>query len=135
MRFFFFFQAEDGIRDYKVTGVQTCALPICPPATKRSYATAASRARRNYSVSPSLNPSRNRKSFSCLALIAFRRIVRTSTYGGGSDQADQLRHLVQDHRAHGRSRTTRRRHSRVTVQLGSHPERNCDEHRTRLGRQ
>src|SRR5688500_20210622 len=24
----FFFEAEDGIRDYKVTGVQTCALPI-----------------------------------------------------------------------------------------------------------
>src|SRR5205807_5639250 len=24
----FFFQAEDGIRDYKVTGVQTCPLPI-----------------------------------------------------------------------------------------------------------
>ena len=28
---FFFFQAEDGIRDYDVTGVQTCALPILPP--------------------------------------------------------------------------------------------------------
>src|SRR5256885_3625414 len=28
---FFFFQAEDGIRDYKVTGVQTCALPIYDP--------------------------------------------------------------------------------------------------------
>src|SRR5256885_8185381 len=27
-RMCFFFQAEDGIRDYKVTGVQTCALPI-----------------------------------------------------------------------------------------------------------
>src|SRR2546422_6993471 len=27
--FFFFFQAEDGIRDVAVTGVQTCALPIC----------------------------------------------------------------------------------------------------------
>src|SRR5215467_1459917 len=27
----FFFQAEDGIRHYKVTGVQTCALPISPP--------------------------------------------------------------------------------------------------------
>src|SRR5260370_19821360 len=26
---FFFFQAEDGIRDSSVTGVQTCALPIC----------------------------------------------------------------------------------------------------------
>src|SRR5690606_41102821 len=27
--FIFFFQAEDGIRDLHVTGVQTCALPIC----------------------------------------------------------------------------------------------------------
>src|SRR2546430_10782772 len=27
--FCFFFQAEDGIRDLTVTGVQTCALPIC----------------------------------------------------------------------------------------------------------
>src|SRR2546422_1138315 len=30
--FFFFFQAEDGIRDVAVTGVQTCALPISPLA-------------------------------------------------------------------------------------------------------
>src|SRR5688572_3823969 len=30
--FFFFFQAEDGIRDLTVTGVQTCALPIFPGA-------------------------------------------------------------------------------------------------------
>src|SRR4030066_737955 len=29
---FFFFQAEDGIRDSSVTGVQTCALPICEDA-------------------------------------------------------------------------------------------------------
>src|SRR5260370_5997476 len=29
--FFFFFQAEDGIRDSSVTGVQTCALPISEP--------------------------------------------------------------------------------------------------------
>src|SRR5437762_11299127 len=28
MCYFFFFQAEDGIRDTSVTGVQTCALPI-----------------------------------------------------------------------------------------------------------
>src|SRR5262249_58697006 len=37
----FFFQAEDGIRDWSVTGVQTCALPISPdgpgpPARKGS---------------------------------------------------------------------------------------------------
>src|SRR5215216_7541602 len=31
MYFFFFFQAEDGIRDDLVTGVQTCALPISAP--------------------------------------------------------------------------------------------------------
>src|SRR3989449_8498256 len=30
-RIFFFFQAEDGIRDVAVTGVQTCALPISGP--------------------------------------------------------------------------------------------------------
>src|SRR5437867_9006482 len=31
----FFFQAEDGIRDRTVTGVQTCALPISPRARAR----------------------------------------------------------------------------------------------------
>src|SRR5437773_8906259 len=43
--FFFFFQAEDGIRDRDVTGVQTCALPICVSANlvtaqKRKHAVA-----------------------------------------------------------------------------------------------
>src|SRR5256885_14653230 len=33
-----FFQAEDGRRDYKVTGVQTCALPIWPQAAPRELA-------------------------------------------------------------------------------------------------
>src|SRR5690348_17949950 len=33
--FFFFFQAEDGIRDGRVTGVQTCALPISAMALLR----------------------------------------------------------------------------------------------------
>src|SRR5256885_3608071 len=51
----FFFQAEDGIRDYKVTGVQTCALPIfCAPRapsasrfpSARTFATIWSAARR-----------------------------------------------------------------------------------------
>ena len=35
--FFFFFQAEDGIRDVAVTGVQTCALPICVLETIEKY--------------------------------------------------------------------------------------------------
>src|SRR5258708_25900718 len=43
---FFFFQAEDGIRDDLVTGVQTCALPICKllggsEEELRNYATSA----------------------------------------------------------------------------------------------
>src|SRR6266511_3907223 len=35
--FFFFFQAEDGIRDFHVTGVQTCALPIFWVKENNSY--------------------------------------------------------------------------------------------------
>src|SRR5256885_3743582 len=44
----FFFQAEDGIRDYKVTGVQTCALPISSrptPSADDRYAGQAREAR------------------------------------------------------------------------------------------
>src|SRR5207248_5199965 len=37
--FLFFFQAEDGIRDRTVTGVQTCALPISRPSSPRRRST------------------------------------------------------------------------------------------------
>src|SRR5207245_4332452 len=40
---FFFFQAEDGIRDATVTGVQTCALPICVRLQTRDGRTFAAR--------------------------------------------------------------------------------------------
>src|SRR5215467_8274705 len=43
---FFFFQAEDGIRDYKVTGVQTCALPIYAIADSGRHPPIAIRAAR-----------------------------------------------------------------------------------------
>src|SRR3712207_7092067 len=54
--FFFFFQAEDGIRDIGVTGVQTCALPISatgsattptPTTTATAWPTAPTTARRS----------------------------------------------------------------------------------------
>src|SRR5207249_6462601 len=52
--FFFFFQAEDGIRDRNVTGVQTCALPISgvrsPPRQYSQVARAAGRAGGNRSA-------------------------------------------------------------------------------------
>src|SRR3712207_6967196 len=38
--YFFFFQAEDGIRDIGVTGVQTCALPILGSGAQEAYARA-----------------------------------------------------------------------------------------------
>src|SRR2546430_7935159 len=39
VQLFFFFQAEDGIRDLTVTGVQTCALPISPSDKRKLRAT------------------------------------------------------------------------------------------------
>src|SRR3982750_5024712 len=44
--FFFFFQAEDGIRDLIVTGVQTCALPISSGARGRGSSSRCRRAGR-----------------------------------------------------------------------------------------
>src|SRR5207245_6653888 len=44
--FFFFFQAEDGIRDATVTGVQTCALPICSRARRDCLARSARKSSR-----------------------------------------------------------------------------------------
>src|SRR5688572_32546290 len=56
---FFFFQAEDGIRDLTVTGVQTCALPICcRPGTRKVRA--SWRARHPRSVDPSTALRRSR---------------------------------------------------------------------------
>src|SRR5256884_3460263 len=47
---FFFFQAEDGIRDVAVTGVQTCALPICGRALRHQGQRALSVACRAVSI-------------------------------------------------------------------------------------
>src|SRR5690606_40402999 len=54
--FFFFFQAEDGIRDFHVTGVQTCALPI-----SRNSPHGLERGNRFLSNSATRRPARPRK--------------------------------------------------------------------------
>src|SRR3989454_7825977 len=65
--FFFFFQAEDGIRDYKVTGVQTCALPISlhvvqrPALGRHPGRGAACRARLGAGRLPVVLPPRGRR--------------------------------------------------------------------------
>src|SRR5258707_9881874 len=56
--FFFFFQAEDGIRDIGVTGVQTCALPISPSSYTRSWQ--AQRAGPGQQVGPEVSAMRAR---------------------------------------------------------------------------
>src|SRR5206468_8848363 len=53
----FFFQAEDGIRDLIVTGVQTCALPICPGNQPRDRASTPELGRR----SPAQGPDEGRE--------------------------------------------------------------------------
>src|SRR5438309_8214013 len=61
MIFFFFFQAEDGIRDGTVTGVQTCALPISPkPLVVPGQARARSRRLDARSHLPLAGPGRDR---------------------------------------------------------------------------
>src|SRR5438034_4252481 len=59
---FFFFQAEDGIRDHCVTGVQTCALPIWTVCTAPSgpMTFASVGARRSNALSASEEPRRLR---------------------------------------------------------------------------
>src|SRR5947208_10548299 len=52
---FFFFQAEDGIRDDLVTGVQTCALPIWTPAAEARPPTAPHTPSALWRSPPSLN--------------------------------------------------------------------------------
>src|SRR5205085_7804323 len=51
----FFFQAEDGIRDLTVTGVQTCALPICLPVKAIPRICAVSR--KKTFAEPRISPS------------------------------------------------------------------------------
>src|SRR5438132_13252121 len=53
---FFFFQAEDGIRYHCVTGVQTCALPICLRDSLRSARAERSESRRRTRPAPSRPP-------------------------------------------------------------------------------
>src|SRR2546430_5247891 len=65
--FFFFFQAEDGIRDLTVTGVQTCALPIC---SKQLTGDTASLSRDSRSNACNIRPDKD--VFRLLA-SAFRR--------------------------------------------------------------
>src|SRR2546426_11298529 len=77
--FFFFFQAEDGIRDYKVTGVQTCALPIWSRSPRLNHVSAPRSpiASRQRNVSPARPQPRAASSRPASAYITVSRSGET----------------------------------------------------------
>src|SRR5438046_4335332 len=91
--FFFFFQAEDGIRDWSVTGVQTCALPI---SSERAPAGGDGDRTSDWPAAGWGDPHRND------LLVARHRAV-----GLRVDRGSGLRHRAGDqslHRGHRRGR-------------------------------
>src|SRR5256885_13287690 len=82
--FFFFFQAEDGIRDYKVTGVQTCALPICRRSLRPRW---AARLRVDAIDARATHPPRK----SDLEHLHESRIVRVDGDGLSGDRSEERR--------------------------------------------
>src|SRR5438034_8272438 len=68
--FFFFFQAEDGIRDHCVTGVQTCALPISGPRLQ-VFARAPGRPSKAGLMRTVKGAKRGSEAFSCAEIVAF----------------------------------------------------------------
>src|SRR5437879_11499061 len=73
--FFFFFQAEDGIRDTSVTGVQTCALPICP-FLKKNPSSKSSLISRHKCLGICIRIAHN-SYFICCTQCTFRREARS----------------------------------------------------------
>src|SRR2546429_3705750 len=75
----FFFQAEDGIRDVAVTGVQTCALPIFGPSCTTGELTSTTASAPTVTTVPSglLLRALNEGHFStgCVSDVAFAKIV------------------------------------------------------------
>src|SRR5690606_39666132 len=67
---FFFFQAEDGIRDFHVTGVQTCALPIYGDRGRRSPDRAIRSAMLGRGVSPACSSDRSRYLSISLSMVS-----------------------------------------------------------------
>src|SRR5437016_13640802 len=81
--FIFFFQAEDGIRDWSVTGVQTCALPIsrCGARSARGSVRGAGRARAGRRVAR--NPARRKARRGASRRSEERRVGKRVDLGGG----------------------------------------------------
>src|SRR5438034_10006745 len=84
----FFFQAEDGIRDHCVTGVQTCALPICSSARRHQWQTDLLPLRLGQisSATGAASPMNGRMRRSVLVLMPSSQIGRASCRERGGGQ-------------------------------------------------
>src|SRR3712207_6911242 len=75
---FFFFQAEDGIRDIGVTGVQTCALPISarpkPPSTSLQIHPPKGSKQSTYSVVQKIGTMRSNIRTTCVIVLGCSQV-------------------------------------------------------------
>src|SRR5699024_12148965 len=106
---YFFFQAEDGIRDRNVTGVQTCALPIWGSAGQRDRRErrGVGRGRRSWPAGPDRPPSH----------ASLRRVLRSEERRVGKEsrptrKAEQEREGKAQRGAEARRRGTHMREER-----------------------
>src|SRR2546429_7511907 len=100
----FFFQAEDGIRDVAVTGVQTCALPIFTllDEGQRAWAFGAARAETQQSARVALarltaeirGAGRGGHGFDAVAVAAPEQIALPQGLGGGGVNAAPRRRVT-----------------------------------------
>src|SRR5207302_5031490 len=109
--FFFFFQAEDGIRDFHVTGVQTCALPIFagrqaspPQARARSEASGrdargAHAQRRRWQRQPAFARDRRRAGEGHGRRSEERRVGKEGRSGRATEQEREKEEGSEDARA------------------------------------
>src|SRR5687767_15258686 len=109
---FFFFQAEDGIRDKLVTGVQTCALPIFAPDLRGPGQERAPRRRARGVVRPQHDARQQRRAdrrpqrseehtseLRSLAYVVCRLLLEKKKYPSkrhskGSDDVLSVRHIL-----------------------------------------
>src|SRR2546426_8446239 len=90
--FFFFFQAEDGIRDYKVTGVQTCALPILTCSRHFPILSRTPAPRRFFPATEGLWLSGFGGPHRCCSLSSYEGVAADpSTHGGPQWKSGQAR--------------------------------------------
>src|SRR5204862_3126305 len=88
---FFFFQAEDGIRDLYVTGVQTCALPILPFSyTSNLY---------NSAVTLPRMPRSSLIASTVLARTSFHAALRKLNWEGSNCQRSEERRVGKECRS------------------------------------